>query len=55
MPSPYGQLDPEIKQLIRQGCSPNEVLQQLLQQYPQLVRQAAQVLKHIQAVARKTR
>jgi len=55
MTSPYGQLDQEIKQLIRQGCSPNEVSQQLLQQYPQLVRQAAQVLKHIQAVARKTR
>jgi len=55
MPSPYGQLDQEIKQLIRQGCSPNEVSQQLLQQYPQLVRQASQFLKHIQAVEREMR
>lgn len=48
--SPYGQYDAEIKRLIRQGCSPNQALQQLIAQYPELVREAARVLKHIQAV-----
>ena len=55
MTSPYGQLDLEIKRLIRQGASPQQVSQHLLQQYPQLVRQASQFLKHIQAVEREMR
>jgi hypothetical protein len=53
--SPYGQYDAEIKRLIRQGCSPNEALQRLTAQYPELVRQAAKVLKHIQAIERNLR
>jgi hypothetical protein len=55
MASSYGQLDPEIKSLIRQGCSPSQVAQQLLQQYPQLVSEAAKVLKHVQAIERGMR
>lgn len=52
MSSPYDQLDAGIKHLIRQGCSPNAVSQQSLNQYPQLVNQAAQVLKQTQAIER---
>ena len=55
MTSPYDQLDTQIKQLLRQGCTQNQVLQQLITNYPQLVHQAAQVLKRIQAVERKFR
>lgn len=55
MSSPCDQLDACIKHLIRQRCSPNEVSQQLLNQYPQLVKQAAQILKHIQAIEREFR
>jgi hypothetical protein len=53
MPSPYDQFDADIKNLIRQGCSISKVSQHLLNQYPPLIAQAAEVLKHIQAVERK--
>lgn len=53
--SPYDQFDEEIKHLIRQGCTQNEVLQQLTVYYPQLMNQAMQVLLHIQAVERNLR
>jgi len=53
--SPYDQLDTKIKQLLRQGCSQTQVLQQLTTNYPQLVHQAAQVLKRIQAIERNLR
>jgi cytochrome c-type biogenesis protein CcmH/NrfF len=55
MTPPYDQLDAQIKQLFRQGCSQNQVLQQLTANYPQLVNQAAQVLKRIQAIERELR
>jgi hypothetical protein len=55
MNSPYDELDPKIKRLIRQGCSTSEVSKQLLSQYPQFVDQAAQFLKHIQSVERGMR
>ncbi|MGP1375459.1 MAG: hypothetical protein ACTS3T_21720 [Almyronema sp.] len=53
--SPYTQFDEEIKQLICQGCSQNQVLQQLTVRYPQLVKQAAEILKRIQAIEREMR
>lgn len=49
---PYDQLDQEIRNLISEGCSQNEVFQQLLSRYPQIVSQAAEVLKRIQAIER---
>jgi len=55
MSSPYDQFDLEIKHLMRQGCSKNEVFQQLTTKYPQLVNETAQILKRIQAVERKLR
>lgn len=55
MNSPYGQYDAEIRRLIRQGCSQNQVLQALSQQYPGVYDQAAQVLKRIQAIERELR
>ena len=55
MPSPYDQYNAEIKRLIGQGCTQNKVLQQLNANYPQLVNQAASVLKHIQAIERGLR
>ena len=51
----YDQFDEEVKRLIRQGASMEEVSKRLLREYPQLVSQAAQVLKHIQAVERDLR
>lgn len=55
MCSPYDQYNAEITRLIRKGCSNQVVSQQLLDKYPQLVTQAAQVLKHIQAIERELR
>lgn len=55
MNSPYDQYNAEIERLIRQGCSNQQVSQQLLAQYPQLVHQAAQLLRHVQAVERELR
>lgn len=55
MYSPYDQYNAEIERLIRQGCSNQIVQQQLLSKYPQLMTQAAQVLKYIQAVEREIR
>jgi cytochrome c-type biogenesis protein CcmH/NrfF len=55
MKSPYDQLNQEIKSLIRQGCSAKEATQQLTNRYPSLVREAAKVLKHVQAVEREMR
>lgn len=52
MSLPYDQFDDDIKRLIRQGCSPNEASKQLLRQYPQLIREAAQILQHVQAIER---
>ena len=52
MSLPYDQFDDDIKHLIRQGCSPNEASKQLLRQYPQLIREAAQILQHVQAIER---
>jgi hypothetical protein len=50
--SPYSQYDAEIERLIGGGCSPNQALDHLTAQYPELVKQAAEVLKHIQAIDR---
>jgi hypothetical protein len=55
MSSPHDQYNAEIKRLIRQGCSPNQALQQLTTRYPQLMDQAAQVLKNVQKIERELR
>ncbi|MEM9807645.1 MAG: hypothetical protein AAF959_20465 [Cyanobacteria bacterium P01_D01_bin.56] len=47
-----GDLDKEIQYLIRQGCSQNEVFQRLQTRYPEIVHQAAEVLKRIQTIER---
>lgn len=55
MKSPYDQLNQEIRSLIRQGCSAEKTTQQLTNKYPELVREAAKVLKHVQAIEREMR
>lgn len=55
MSLPYDQFDDDIKHLIRQGCSPNEVSQKFLHQYPQFISDSARLLKHIQNVERNVR
>lgn len=55
MNSPYYQLDEDIKNLIRQGCSTNEVFQTISSQHPAAAAKAQQLLMHIQQVERDLR
>lgn len=55
MSSPHNQLDEDIKNLIREGCSTSEVSDQLQEQYPELAREGSELLKRIQAIVRKLR
>lgn len=53
--SPYDQFDAELRHLIREGCTPNEALQALIDEYPESMDQAIEAFKRIQAVERGSR
>ncbi|MGG6270822.1 hypothetical protein ACQ4M3_40575 [Leptolyngbya sp. AN03gr2] len=55
MDSPHYQLDEDIKDLIRQGCSTNQVLQEISSQYSASATEAAQLLRRIQRIERDIR
>lgn len=55
MSSLYDRIDIEIKHLIEQGASTDEVAKIMLEQYSEILSESMQVLKRIQRIERDLR